>query len=158
MQISILAIGRVKGGRAKSAPAQDLCAQYLERLSLPPLLREFEERRPLPPPERRAKEGALLLGALSPGALVVALDEKGALLSSEDFASKLGQWRDSGVRELAFLIGGADGLDEAVKARADFTLSLGPLTWPHLLVRALLAEQLFRAESINAGHPYHRSG
>ncbi len=107
-------------------------------------------------PDRRRLEGEALLAALPAGATVVALDVEGRSLSSEAFARQLARWRDGGVRELAFVIGGADGLDPAVLARADARLSLGPMTWPHLLVRVLLAEQLWRAASLLAGHPYHR--
>ena len=86
----------------------------------------------------------------------MALDERGRSLSSAAFADYLGRRRDEGVADLAFVIGGADGLAERVRSRADLVLSLGAPTWPHLLVRGLLAEQLYRAQSILAGHPYHR--
>lgn len=88
--------------------------------------------------------------------VVVALDQRGTALTSPGLAAKLGAWRDSGRREIAFLIGGADGLGPAVLDRAELVLSLGPMTWPHLLVRAMLAEQLYRAVMILQGHPYHR--
>jgi 23S rRNA (pseudouridine1915-N3)-methyltransferase len=87
----------------------------------------------------------------------VALDERGKALPSEAFAAKIGDWRDRGAGDLAFLIGGADGHGDAVRARADFLLAFGPMTWPHMLVRGMLAEQLYRAQQILAGHPYHRS-
>ena len=89
-------------------------------------------------------------------ALVVALDEHGRQLGSRAFAKKMGQWRDDGMRDVAFLIGGADGHDQAVLDRADLKLSLGEMTWPHMLVRGLLAEQIYRANAILTGHPYHR--
>ena len=88
--------------------------------------------------------------------MVIALDERGKNLTSADLARKLGQWRDEGRADVAFLIGGADGHGPGVKERADLVLSLGAMTWPHMLVRALLAEQLFRAQCILEGHPYHR--
>jgi 23S rRNA (pseudouridine1915-N3)-methyltransferase len=88
----------------------------------------------------------------------VLLDERGRQLSSEEFAALLGRWRDEGVRETRFLIGAADGHGEAARSRADLLLAFGAMTWPHLMVRAMLAEQLWRATSILAGHPYHRSG
>ncbi|MBY0429841.1 MAG: 23S rRNA (pseudouridine(1915)-N(3))-methyltransferase RlmH, partial [Rhodospirillales bacterium] len=91
-----------------------------------------------------------------PGATLVVLDERGCQFSSPVFARKLGEWRDSGIAELAFVIGGADGHGEAVRKRADLLLSLGTMTWPHMLARAMLAEQLFRAHAILSGHPYHR--
>ncbi|MDE2178875.1 MAG: 23S rRNA (pseudouridine(1915)-N(3))-methyltransferase RlmH [Xanthomonadaceae bacterium] len=102
-----------------------------------------------------ADEGAALLAALPRDARVIALDGHGAAWSSETLAQKLADWRMQG-RDLALLIGGADGLAEAVLARAELRWSLGPLTLPHMLVRVLVAEQLYRAASLLAGHPYHR--
>ena len=86
------------------------------------------------------------------------LDDRGPALSSEAFAEKLGQWRDTGIREVRFVLGAADGHGDQARAEADLLLSFGAMTWPHLLARAMLAEQLWRATSILAGHPYHRSG
>lgn len=106
--------------------------------------------------ELRRREGAALLAALPPNALAVALDLGGEAPGSEAFAALLERWSGAG-RPLAFLIGGAEGLDPEVTARADHRLSLGPMTWPHLLVRGMLAEQLYRASAIRAGHPYHRA-
>jgi 23S rRNA (pseudouridine1915-N3)-methyltransferase len=97
------------------------------------------------------------LAAVPKGAVKVALDSQGVALSSEALADRLRAWRDGGASDLAFLIGGAGGLDPAVREAADLVLSLGPMTWPHILVRALLAEQLYRAQTILAGHPYHRA-
>src|SRR5439155_25991227 len=99
---------------------------------------------------------AMILGALPSGARLVALDERGAMSSSRDLADRLAAWRDQGVAELAFAVGGADGLGGAVLDRAEATLSLGPITWPHLLVRGIPLQQLYRAQQILAGHPYHR--
>ena len=96
--------------------------------------------------------------AMTPGTRTVLLDERGEALSSAAFAALLDAWRDGGVREARFLIGAADGHDDAKRAAADRLISFGPATWPHLLVRAMLAEQLYRATSILAGHPYHRDG
>ena len=104
-----------------------------------------------------AREGEALLAAVPDGARIVALDERGKSQTSEAFAKRLGIWRDDGVRAVAFLIGGADGLDESLRKRADMVVSFGALTWPHMLVRALLAEQLYRAHTILTGHPYHRA-
>ncbi len=97
-----------------------------------------------------------MLGAIPKEATVVALDGGGRSLDSRTFAKRLEGWRDGGVRDLAFLIGGAEGLDRDLISDADLVLSLGAMTWPHLLVRGMLAEQLFRAQSILDGHPYHR--
>ena len=102
-------------------------------------------------------EAELLLAAIPQGSVVVALDERGKALSSEAFAAKMGAWRDQGAADIAFLIGGADGHGDAVRARADFLLALGPMTWPHMLVRGMLTEQIYRAQQILAGHPYHRA-
>ncbi|MBI3453964.1 MAG: 23S rRNA (pseudouridine(1915)-N(3))-methyltransferase RlmH, partial [Rhodospirillales bacterium] len=123
----------------------------------PLTLREVEERRKLSPAERRGREATLLRTAIPKGAVVVALDAKGRTFSSEEFSSRLEQWRDSGIADLAFVIGGADGLDPTLREGAQMTLSLGAMTWPHLLVRAMLAEQIYRAVSILHGHPYHRA-
>jgi 23S rRNA (pseudouridine1915-N3)-methyltransferase len=133
-----------------------LQALYAGRLVPPPAIVELEERRRLPPAQLPAREAELILAALPPGARLVALDEKGAGWSSRDFAERLAAWRDQGVATLAFAIGGAEGLGRAVVERADAVLSLGAMTWPHLLVRGMLLEQLYRTQQILARHPYHR--
>jgi 23S rRNA (pseudouridine1915-N3)-methyltransferase len=153
MHITIIAVGR-----ARSGPEQALCRDYLGRLQTSAEEIEVEERKALPVPDRVQSEAQLLLDKVPGGATVIALDGRGKALGSEDLAARFGSWRDEGVREIAFLIGGADGLDRAVIEAAHLVLSLGPMTWPHLLVRVLLAEQLYRAEQILAGHPYHRAG
>ena len=102
------------------------------------------------------REGQALLAAVPRGARLAALDERGDGFTSRDFAHRLGQWRDAGVADLAFVIGGAEGLDSSIIALADAVLSLGRMTWPHLLARCMLLEQLYRAQQILAGHPYHR--
>jgi 23S rRNA (pseudouridine1915-N3)-methyltransferase len=117
---------------------------------------ELEERRRFPPAVLKAREAELIFGALPAGAPLVALDERGTAWSSRALADRIAAWRDQGVPELAFAIGGADGLGSAVLERAHGILSLGPMTWPHLLVRGMLLEQLYRAQQILAGHPYHR--
>lgn len=151
MRITLLAIGRMKAGAA-----QDLFELYRQRLRWPMTVKEVEERRALPAETLKQQEGALLLDALPKGARVVALDETGRQMTSRDFAALLGRWQDEGTQDAAFLVGGADGLSQQTLRAADVILSLGRMTWPHMLVRGLLAEQLFRAESILAGHPYHR--
>ena len=151
MRMLVVAVGRAGRG-----PVQAQFDDYARRLKPPLELIEVEERRPLPAPALKAREAELLLDAVPDGALLVALDGRGKALGSEALAQKLAAWRDRGPKALAFVIGGADGLDDKVLARADFTLSLGPMTWPHMLVRVMLAEQLYRAGSILAGHPYHR--
>jgi 23S rRNA (pseudouridine1915-N3)-methyltransferase len=145
-------------GRAGRAASSDVYEDYARRLTWPLELREVELRPAPPPQKRKIREAEKLLAAAPTGAVLVALNEKGETLSSRDFALKLGAWRDDGVADIAFLIGGADGLDPSVKEKAALVLSLGPMTWPHLLVRGMLAEQFYRAQSILTGHPYHRKG
>lgn len=151
MRITLVAVGRMKAGAA-----QDFYELYARRLRWPIAVKEVEERRALPPEALKAQEGTLLLAAVPRGARIVALDEGGKELSSRDFAALLGRWQDEGIQDVAFVIGGAEGLSPALRKAADVILSLGRMTWPHMLVRGMLAEQLFRAESILAGHPYHR--
>jgi len=146
----------VIAGKLKQGPERALFDHYARRLKPPPELCEVEEKRNLDPRIRMKSEGEKLLAAVPDGAFAIALDAKGESLSSRQLAERLGALRDQGRRELAFLIGGADGLDRSVVEKADLTLSLGALTWPHKLVPGLLAEQLFRAQSILSGHPYHR--
>ena len=131
-------------------------ALYAGRLVPPPTIIEVEEKRPLPSAELKAREAELILAALPRGSRLVALDERGAAWSSVELANRLRDWRDAGTGAVAFAIGGADGLGSAVIERADAVLSLGKMTWPHLLVRGMLLEQLYRAQQILAGHPYHR--
>ncbi len=151
MRITIIAVGRRKKG-----PEQDLFDQYKARLPWPLDLKLVEEKKPLSGDALKAREAELLLNAVPDGAVLVALDERGKTESSPDFAARLGDWRDGGARDVAFVIGGADGLAEEVRSRADFVMSLGKQTWPHQLVPALLAEQLYRGYAILTGHPYHR--
>ena len=152
----IIAVGRFGSGRAHAAE-KDVFEGFVRRIKPALKLTEIEEKRPLPVPARMSAEAAKLLAAVAQGAFVVALDERGRDFSSVQFAKKLGDLRDDGQRDVAFIIGGADGLDESVRKRADLLLSLGSMTWPHMLIRAMLAEQIFRAQSILAGHPYHRA-
>jgi 23S rRNA (pseudouridine1915-N3)-methyltransferase len=152
VKLSLLAVGRLKDG-----PEKTLCDDYLRRLPWPFEMRELEVRKPMPAEKRQSEEGALLLGALPEGAQCVVLDEHGRTLTSPDLAALLGHWQDDGRRDVAFLIGGADGHADAVKARADLLLSFGRMTWPHMLARVMLTEQLYRAASILNNHPYHRA-
>jgi 23S rRNA (pseudouridine1915-N3)-methyltransferase len=144
-------------GRLKPGPEAALFAAHNARLRPPLAVQEIAEARGSPA-EIRRREGAALLAALDalPAALAVALDLGGEAPSSEGLAERLARWEEGG-KPLAFLVGGAEGLDPAVLARASAWLSLGPLTWPHFLVRGLLAEQLYRAQAIRSGHPYHRA-
>jgi 23S rRNA (pseudouridine1915-N3)-methyltransferase len=154
VRILLLAVGKAKAG-----PARALFEDYAQRLRPPLELIEVEERRRLGAGEMKLREAELLRAALARRAgkpVVVALDEHGRTLDTAAFAQQLARWRDRGVAEVAFLIGGADGLDPALVTESDLQLALGPMTWPHLLVRGLIAEQLYRAQQILAGHPYHR--
>lgn len=143
-------------GRARKSPEQDLFELYRRRLSSPLDLKEVEEKRPLPVAARMEREAALLQAQIPAGAAIVVLDEAGAAMSSTGFAAWLKGCRDRGLGAIAFLVGGADGHHDTVRRRADLLLSLSAMTWPHMLVRVLLAEQIYRAESILANHPYHR--
>lgn len=152
LNITIAAVGRSKAG-----PERALYESYLARLPWRVDLKEIEIKKDLAVDARRAREGEALLEAIPKDARVIALDERGKNENSAALAKRLGRWRDDGARTVAVIIGGADGLDESVRNRADVVLSFGAVTWPHMLMRALLAEQLYRAHSIMTGHPYHRS-
>lgn len=155
MKITIACVGRA--GRAKHDAAQTLIEGYRERLPWPVTIREVEDKKQGGTvAERKGREAALLLAAIPKNAVIVALDERGKSLTSRHFAELLTQWRDHGEQEAAFLIGGADGLDAGLVAKARLTLSLSAMTWPHLLARVMLLEQLYRAWSLQTGHPYHR--
>lgn len=151
VRIVVVAVGLARG-----TPYQALYEDYAGRLSWPVELKEIKPRSALPAGRARAEEGRAILRALPKDALLVALDRLGEPLGSEAFAARLRAWQDGGVKTLGFAIGGAEGLDEAVLAAARLKLSLGAMTWPHLLARVMLIEQLYRAASIIAGHPYHR--
>lgn len=140
MLLHIVARGRIGRG-----PEAELVERYLARVSWPTKITELPDRGGRVPP-------------LPPGSVAILLDEKGKNLGSVAFAEQLGRWRDDGIREARFFIGAADGFDDAARAEADLLLSFGAMTWPHLMARAMLAEQLWRASSILAGHPYHREG
>jgi 23S rRNA (pseudouridine1915-N3)-methyltransferase len=152
MRLTIAAVGRLKAG-----PEKALYESYVKRITWPLALREVEERRKLPEPERQAREAGLLLDACPAAATLVALDRRGRQLHSDAFARWIGTRRDTGTGELAFLVGGADGHPQALLQRCALVLSFGPMTFPHLLARILLVEQLYRAQQILAGHPYHRA-
>jgi 23S rRNA (pseudouridine1915-N3)-methyltransferase len=147
----VLAIG--KGGKQAES---DLFARYAARIKPTLMLLEFDDGHGSPV-EIKRREAAILLDAIKPSDFVIALDAGGAAPDSPEFAKLLTRWSETGRRK-NFIIGGAEGLDAAVIARADATLSLGRLTWPHMLVRPMLAEQIYRAQMITAGHPYHRAG
>ena len=147
-------------GRLRAGPERDLIDDYLTRfdrtgraLGLGPIdVREVEDRKG----GGMTAEAVLLEKALPAGAAVIALDERGKIKTSPDFSQDLAKWRDDGRSDLAFIIGGAAGIDPALRAKCDASLSFGKMVWPHMLVRVMLAEQLYRAASILSGAPYHR--
>ena len=151
MNITIAAVGRLKSG-----PEKHLWDDYARRLNWSVQLREVEEKKPLPPKQMREKEGALLLEKVPPGAMVIALDQSGKSFSSNDFAQHFRAWMTDGVRDVTFLVGGSDGLSLEALTRAHLRLSMGEQTWPHLLARCMLLEQIYRAQCILGNHPYHK--
>ena len=156
MRVHVCAVGRLRSG-----PERELCDDYVARfgrtgrpLGLGPAeIREVEDRKG----GGRAAEAALLDRAVPAGAARVVLDERGRMLNSPEFADMLARWRVQGRSDVAFLIGGADGLDPALRKGADMAISFGPMVWPHMLARVMLTEQLYRAAAILAGSPYHRA-
>jgi 23S rRNA (pseudouridine1915-N3)-methyltransferase len=146
--VHLIAVGRLRDG-----PERALFDRYNARLRPAMTVIEVAEARGTAPEVKR-REAAALLAAVPKGAFVVALDLGGVGLDSVGFSARLAEWG----RSVCFVIGGAEGLDASVLDRADFVLSLGAMTWPHFLVRAMLAEQVYRAQAIAAGHPYHRAG
>lgn len=156
MKLTICAVGRLRRG-----PEADLIDDYLTRadrtgraLGLGPVaVAEVEDRKG----GGMAAEAALLDKALPDRARIIALDERGKLMTSPEFADLLAKWRDEGVSDCAFVIGGADGIEPSLRDRADAKLSFGKMVWPHMLARVMLAEQIYRATTILAGSPYHRA-
>ncbi|GHE96937.1 ribosomal RNA large subunit methyltransferase H [Aliiroseovarius zhejiangensis] len=155
MKVHICAVGRLRGGAER-----DLIDDYLTRFDRtgralglgPAQIHEVEDKKG----GGTAAEAALLERAIPQGALLCTLDERGKVMSSPDFANLLARWREDGRSDVAFAIGGADGLDPGLRAQADASLSFGKMVWPHMLARVMLSEQLYRAASILAGSPYHR--
>ncbi|MBW6416400.1 23S rRNA (pseudouridine(1915)-N(3))-methyltransferase RlmH [Celeribacter sp. PS-C1] len=155
MRVQICAVGRLRAG-----PEAALIDDYTTRfdrtgraLGLGPLtITEVEDKKG----GGMKAEADLLQRALPKGGVIVTMDERGKIVSSPEFSNKLAEWRDAGRSDVAFVIGGADGIDPSLRAQADFSISLGKMVWPHMLARAMLTEQLYRAASILAGSPYHR--
>jgi 23S rRNA (pseudouridine1915-N3)-methyltransferase len=152
MRLAIVAVGK-----ARASPERDLYQHYAKRIVWPLKLIEVEEKKRLSAAELKTAEARLLLDAVPARATIWALDGRGKTLSSQELAAALAKRQAAGEADLALLIGGADGLDRAVLDKAQISLSLGAMTWPHMLVRGMLAEQLYRAQQILAGHPYHRA-
>ncbi|MFC7048258.1 23S rRNA (pseudouridine(1915)-N(3))-methyltransferase RlmH [Emcibacter nanhaiensis] len=151
MQIRIIAVGRLKKG-----PELDLIETFVKRTPWPVSVTEVEEKRPIKGAERMAREADLLLAAIPDDAYVIALDERGKDMRSPQFAEILERLQDDGRQCVTFVIGGAEGYGPGVKERADRLLSFGKMTWPHMMVRLMLTEQIYRASTILAGHPYHK--
>jgi 23S rRNA (pseudouridine1915-N3)-methyltransferase len=159
MRIDIIAVGRLKAG-----PEVELHARYVERFAAlarniglsGPKVSELVESQAKRDADRKAEEAKAMAGLMDANAYLVAMDERGSHLTSESFANRIGRQRDDGRKLMQFLIGGADGLDESIRQRADLVLAFGAMTLPHQLLRVVLAEQLYRASTILAGHPYHR--
>ena len=155
MRVHILAVGRLRSG-----PEKTLIDDYLTRFDRTGRALGLGPARVLEVEDRKgggmAAEAALLARAVPKGAVICVLDERGKVETSPAFAQRLGGWRDNGRSDLALVIGGADGIDAALRGRADHALSFGKMVWPHMLVRVMVAEQLYRAASILAGGPYHR--
>jgi len=160
MHVSIIAIGRMKAG-----PERELIARYQKRFAQTgknlgfsgPDIIEINESRASTADQRKADEAKKISDAIPDGAFVFVLDEFGKNISSPQFSTKIKQIQENGTRSVTFLIGGADGHGQEVLNRANFKLSFGQLTWPHQIVRLLLAEQLYRTTTILTGHPYHRA-
>ncbi len=155
MRLHICAVGRLRSG-----PEKTLIDDYLQRFDRtgralglgPARVVEVEDKKNA----GMGAEAQLLRKALPKGAFICTLDERGRVLSSPDFANRIAGWRDSGRSDLAFIIGGADGIDPSLRAEADFSISFGQMVWPHMMVRLMLSEQIYRAATILSGSPYHR--
>lgn len=158
MRLVVLAVGRLKSG-----PERELCTRYEERCRqnaralgfTAPESVELAESRERRPDDRKQEEGEALLARIPPG-LIIACDERGQAMGSENFATRLAAARDAGTPAASIVIGGADGLSEELRSRASLILSFGAMTLPHQLVRVLVMEQIYRAMTIMGGHPYHR--
>jgi len=156
MKIHLCVVGRLRRG-----PELELIDDYLDRFNKtgrnmglgPTQVIEVEDKKG----GGMAAEANLLRRVIPQNALTMVMDERGKVIKSPEFAAKIGDWRDAGQRDLAILLGGADGLSPELRAEADFALSFGKMVWPHMLARVMLCEQLYRAASILAGSPYHRA-
>lgn len=145
MKATILAIGKCK----KNSPEAQIIEEYAKRSSWQILIKEKDN-------SNQKDEAAFLTASIPPNAKIIVLDERGANLKSTELAAKIADWQVSGTSEICFLIGGADGHLQSTRDKADLILSFGKLTLPHMLMRAVLAEQIYRIQAIISGHPYHR--
>jgi 23S rRNA (pseudouridine1915-N3)-methyltransferase len=151
MHITIAAVGRLKVG-----PEKVLWDDYANRLRWRLTLKEVEEKKPLKFKQLKEKESRLLLAAVPKGAVLVAMDQSAHPLSSFEFADKIKSWQDQCLREVVFFIGGSDGLDKLLLDRVSLKISMGSMTWPHMLARVMLLEQIYRSQCILSNHPYHK--
>jgi len=151
MKVTIAAIGKFK-----SSPEKEIFTSYIKRIPWQVDLKELEAKKALQGEQLKEAEAALLISAIPKSSRIIALDERGKNISSSELAGLISLWQGESTSSVAFIIGGADGLADEVRKKADFTLSFGKLTWPHMLVRAMLAEQVYRSYSIISNHPYHR--
>lgn len=151
MNIAIVAVGRMRAG-----PEKQIFESYLSKTPWSVTTHEVDIRSKGNAITQVRQEAEAILTALPKGAKIVCLDSRGKSLTSEKLADQFGRWRDDGERDVALVIGGADGLDDSVTQKSDLILSFGAVTWPHMLMRALVGEQIFRAHCILTGHPYHR--
>lgn len=155
MRVHVIAVGRLRAG-----PEKDLVDDYLTRFDRTGRALGLGPARVVEVDDRKgggmAAEATLLRKSIPSGAVLAVLDERGRIETSPEFANRLAAWRDQGRSDLALVIGGADGIDPALRSEAEFALSFGKMVWPHMLVRVMLAEQLYRAASILSGAPYHR--
>ena len=148
MKIRIIAVGK-----QKKSPTLDMCKEYLKRMKWKVTIKEIDA----PKASSSAQEAPLILKNIPDSAFIIALDERGETLSSPEFSEKIKNWRNQASNnEIFFLIGGADGFDASIRKKAKFLMSFGKQTWPHMLVRVMLLEQIYRAQQIADGHPYHR--
>ena len=156
MRLHVIAVGKMRADTAERALFEDYHMRFNRTgkpLALGPMYEvEVEDKKG----GGMAAEGELLSRAIPAGAWLICMDERGKVLTSPDFAHHLARWRDAGRQDVAFVIGGADGIDPSLRAKADFSLSFGAMVWPHMLARVMLAEQLYRAATILGGGPYHR--
>ena len=152
MKITIAAIGKLK----KNTPEDLLIQDYLKKTKWNVVIKEFEEKKAWTSEQLKEAESSLLLSSIPQGGKIIALDERGKTPSSREFADILGKWMDEGVQSISFLIGGANGHAEKVRTQADYKLSFGRMTLPHMLARVVLVEQIYRAKTILDGHPYHK--
>ncbi len=151
MKVTVAAIGKFK-----NSPEKEIFASYIKRIPWQFELKEFEAKKALSGEQLKSAEAELLLSAIPKSSKIISLDERGKNISSLELAGIVSAWQSEGTSSIAFVIGGADGLSDNLRQKSDFILSFGKLTWPHMLVRSMLAEQVYRAYSIISGHPYHR--